>query len=205
VTLWEKKYEKPEKIPDSEVPKEYDLNNVRGVSFISAPFADQSNCNSGYAAAYMALAQSRLAIKYGADKVPELSLAHQVACNYLNEGCNGGSVYLSGVFSEQVGFVDKKCAPWRGSNQNLKSKKDCSTYKDCPMIARGTKSYFLETSDVLAIQKEILMHGPVLGTTYSDVEKIQAGFGAANKDFNQTGETYLAQTGSKTQGAWTDV
>lgn len=116
-----------------------------------------------------------------------------MACNYLNDGCNGGSAYLSGVFSEQVGFVDKKCAPFRGSDFNLKSRKDCSSYKDCKMVARATKSYFIDGSSVKNIQKEILYNGPVLGTTYHDVGKIRAGFGAADQDFNQTGDTYLSQ------------
>ena len=167
VLKWQEKYDKPHQILDQEIPKEYDLNNIHGVSYITAPYGGSQNCNNDGVRALVTLAQSRLAIKYGYEKVPELSIAHNMACNYLNDGCNGGSAYLAGVFSEQVGFVDKKCAPFRGSDFNLKSKRDCSSYKDCKMVARATKSYFVDGSNVKAIQKEIMFNGPVLGTTYN--------------------------------------
>jgi len=67
----------------------------------------------------------------------------------------------------KLGSLTKKCAPFRGSDFNLKSKRDCSSYKDCKMVARATKSYFVDGSNVKAIQKEIMFNGPVLGTTYN--------------------------------------
>ena len=62
---WQEKYDKAEEIKDWEIPKEYDLNNLHGVSYISPPYGGSQNCNNDGVRALVTVAQSRLAIRYG--------------------------------------------------------------------------------------------------------------------------------------------
>jgi hypothetical protein len=53
---WQEKYDKPHEIKDWEIPKEYDLNNVHGVSYITAPYGGSQNCNNDGVRALVTLA-----------------------------------------------------------------------------------------------------------------------------------------------------
>lgn len=85
-----------------------------------------------------------------------------MACNYLNEGCEGGWAILNGFFGESAHFVSENCAPYEASTKG----NECSKYKKCKPLAKIEKSYYLANYNykptVSMIQKEMLLNGPVV-------------------------------------------
>ena len=79
----------------------------------------------------------------------------------MNEGCNGGLFYFGGLFGERAGLVSEECAPYLAKTQST----TCASYKDCPIVAKIQKSYFLAEYSgkptVNQIKKELIRNGPV--------------------------------------------
>ena len=101
------------------------------------------------------MVETRLRIKYGVQRVPDLSVQHLMACNYMTEGCRGGWSIFNGFFAENNGLVEEKCAPY------MHTITGCSKYERCPEVARVSKSYFLSDNSESGIQREIMKNGAV--------------------------------------------
>ena len=97
--------------------------------------------------------------------MPQLSAQHLLACNYLNEGCEGGWAIFNGYLAESGSLVEESCGPYKGDT----AADSCTNYERCQPFAKVDDSYFIETSltensvDVNKIRKEILRNGPVVG------------------------------------------
>lgn len=57
----------------------------------------------------------------------------------MNEGCSGGLFYFGGLFANRAGLVSEECVPYRAETVS----KTCSEYKECPIVAKAEKTYFL--------------------------------------------------------------
>lgn len=80
----------------------------------------------------------------------------------MNEGCDGGWGIFNGFFAENGHLVSEDCAPYHARTKG----ESCSNYKHCPAVAKINKSYYVGgyqwQPTVQMIQKEMLMHGPVV-------------------------------------------
>ena len=83
-------------------------------------------------------------------------------CNYLNEGCDGGWGIMNGLFLERANLVKESCAPYHAKTVG----ESCSNFKHCPAFAKIKDSYYVGGYNFLPsvqmIQKEMLMHGPLV-------------------------------------------
>jgi hypothetical protein len=61
---YQKKYPSADKIPDEEVPANFDWRNVQGVDFTNI-HRDQGHCGSCYTVSFTQIAEMRLKLKYG--------------------------------------------------------------------------------------------------------------------------------------------
>ena len=134
-SAWEKlkkfqKYASADQIPDSEIPKEFDLRDIDGVNFLGK-VRDQGACGSCYTVAFTQAVESKLKVKYGKD-FPQLSPQFLLNCNYMTEGCEGGWPHLHAYFAENGYLVEEKCAPYQSKTAGL----TCSQYKDCKPVAK---------------------------------------------------------------------
>ena len=79
----------------------------------------------------------------------------------MNEGCDGGWAIFHGFLAENGGLLTEQCAPYFARTKGH----SCSAYKDCPVHAKITKSYYVNgynfSPDEMQIRKEMLMNGPV--------------------------------------------
>jgi len=159
------KYSDAAYLPNESVPEAWDWRNVAGYDFTD-DLKDQGKCGSCYTVSFVQSVNSRLKIKYGqkAREVPKVATQQILSCNYLQEGCNGGQGFFNGVWAQKASFVDEECAPYHPSL--LVNKNQCSKHKDCPSVARVTKSCYLGEgkfrADEMDIKKELVMHGPVV-------------------------------------------
>ena len=128
VRKWRMIYERAEEIPNTELPKSFDLRNVSGIDFTSPP-RSQGFCSSCYAFSFVQALETRLRIKYG-KLTPLLSVQQLLSCNYLSEGCEGGWDVLIGYFAENAGVATEECAKYQ------KVTGECSQFEKCPMVAR---------------------------------------------------------------------
>jgi hypothetical protein len=79
----------------------------------------------------------------------------------MNEGCSGGLFYFGGLFGNRAGLVSEACAPYLAQTKTS----TCAAYKDCPVVAKVDKTYFLGEYSykpkVSEIKKELIRNGPV--------------------------------------------
>lgn len=94
------------------MPAEWNWEDVNGYNF-SPRVYDQGHCGSCYLLANNGMLESRLKIWFGVDI--ELSIQHRMDCSFVNEGCHGGWGFFDGLFLENYGAVEEKCAPYEGS------------------------------------------------------------------------------------------
>jgi len=91
----------------------------------------QGNCGSCYAYSTTRMTESRLRIKYGHQQ--ELSVQHNLDCNYYNQGCSGGYPFLLMKFASQFEMIPEDCKPYIEMNGNCEDGCDVSilpyTYK----------------------------------------------------------------------------
>ena len=160
---WALKYKSPDEIPDSAIPTEYDFRNIKGYDFTGA-VRDQLECGSCYTLGFIQSVEARLKLKYAHkyQEIPSLSPQFTMLCNYINEGCDGGWGIFNGYFSEKGHMVTEECAPYKARTKG----DSCSNYSNCPGFARVKSSYYVGgynfNPDEKLIQKEMLMHGPVV-------------------------------------------
>lgn len=157
-------YKSADDIPKNEIPASYNLKSLVNDVDLTSEVTQQGGCGSCHATSFISAVQSRLQIKYGR-KLDKLSIQFLLQCNYLNEGCDGGWPVLNSYLAEQAYLISDKCAPYWLTTDNHK----CSDYAHCAPVARVTETKFMTplsatedfASRELAIQKEILFHGPV--------------------------------------------
>lgn len=92
----------------SNLPKEYNWNNVNGTDWLE-PVLDQADCGSCYAVSSVHMLSARFRIFKKDPKVEGLSINFPLYCSDLNQGCNGGYPSLVSMFSRHVGMVPKSC------------------------------------------------------------------------------------------------
>lgn len=160
---WAKKYKTPDEIPNELIPESYDFRNLDGYDY-TGPLRDQAECGSCYTIGFIQAIEARLKLKYAhkSQAIPQLSPQFLLMCNYLNEGCAGGWAIFHGFLAENGHLVKEECAPYKARTKGDK----CENYKDCPGYAKIKSSYYIggynfEPSEKL-IQKEMLMHGPLV-------------------------------------------
>lgn len=169
---WAKKYKTPDEIPDSLIPDSYDFRNLDGYDY-TGPLRDQAECGSCYTIGFIQTIEARLKLKYAhKSDIPQLSPQFLLMCNYLNEGCAGGWAIFHGFLAENGHLVKEECAPYRARTKGDK----CENYSQCPGFAKIKSSYYVggynfEPSEKL-IQKEMLMHGPLV-TEFKADDKFQ--------------------------------
>lgn len=166
---WARKYKSPDEIPDTLIPDEYDFRNLGGYDF-TGPLRDQGQCGSCYTQGFIQTIEARLRLKYAhkREAIPQLSPQFMLMCNYLNEGCSGGWAIFHGFLAENGHLVKEECAPY-----TAKTKGDsCENYSQCPGYATVNESYYVGGYNFppteQLIQKEMLMHGPLVTEFHAD-------------------------------------
>jgi len=105
---YQKKYATADAIPDSELPKNFDWRNIKGVNFTNQ-HRDQGHCGNCYSQTFIQVVEMRLNLKYGT-KTPILSPGLLNSCNYLNESCEGGWSLFDANFAENGYLITERCA-----------------------------------------------------------------------------------------------
>ena len=86
-----------------------------------------------------------------------------MACNYMNEGCDGGWPHFNVFMAENGHVVSEECAPYLHQTKNDK----CKNYESCKPIAMVENSYFVGggwgATTEKKMMKEILRNGPING------------------------------------------
>lgn len=156
-----KKYEKPEDIPDDELPESFDWRNVKGYDFVAKP-KNQEACGSCYTFSYSGCIENRLQVKYG-KSIPPLSTQQMMTCNYMTEGCDGGWSQFHGFFHQSAYMVSEACAPYTASTKG----KHCSDYAQCEPVAKVESVKLIGGgyggATEKAMMKEILHSGSIEG------------------------------------------
>jgi len=130
---------------------------------MTGPVRDQQHCGACHTLSFLQSVEARLNLS--GSRVPQLSSQQLLACNYMNEGCEGGWSLFNGYLAENGHLVSEECAPYRGST----SGDSCKNYAGCKPIAKVEDSYYIEVSNSanhvneLKIMKEMLRNGPVVG------------------------------------------
>ena len=158
---FQQKYSSADKIPDNELPANFDWRNIDGYDFTNK-HRNQGHCGSCYTVSFTQIAEQRLKLKYG-QKVPLLSPQFLMTCNYMNEGCDGGWPFFHGYFGENGYLVTEECAPYQGVTKG----DSCSNYKQCEKFAKVKNTYFVGRgygdSTEKKMMKEIMRNGIVNG------------------------------------------
>lgn len=141
VQSWRNKYMTIDDIPDSEIPKTYDLRNINGYDF-TGNVRDQGPCGSCYTMSFIQSIESRLKYKYahlGEIASKPLSPQFVLMGNYMSEGCSGGLAIFDGYLAEYGHLTTEECAPYQAVTKGDSFAK----YKDCPKYAKINKSNYL--------------------------------------------------------------
>lgn len=105
--------------------------------------------------------ESRIKIWFGEQR--DISVQHRLDCSFVNEGCHGGWGYFDGLFLENYGAVDEKCAAYEASI----SPDGCARWSSCEPIVGVSDVYYvgpraygrMSEADML---KEVRARGPIL-------------------------------------------
>ncbi|KAL4493462.1 hypothetical protein ABPG72_007470 [Tetrahymena utriculariae] len=138
----------------SDLPKSFDW-----AEYIHAP-RSQEDCGSCYAIATTSMLSSRLWIKYGDNT--KLSPQHSLACNYYNQGCDGGYGFLVSKFYSEFEAVPESCHPYEArdgqcNHCNVESLNAVFTVTDYEYIGG---SYGKSTERLM--MEEIHKNGPIV-------------------------------------------
>lgn len=141
VQSWKSKYATIDDIPESEIPKAYDLRNIEGYDF-TGNVRDQGPCGSCYTMSFIQAIESRLKYKYahlGEIASKPISPQFVLMGNYMSEGCSGGLAIFDGYLAEYGHLTTEECAPYQASTKGDKFE----NYKNCPKYAKINKSTYL--------------------------------------------------------------
>jgi hypothetical protein len=71
---WRKEYKKPEDIPETLIPENYDFRNIQDYDF-TGPLRDQQDCGNCNMMSFIQVVDARLKLKYGhtGKEIPPLS------------------------------------------------------------------------------------------------------------------------------------
>lgn len=65
---------------------------------------------------------------------------------------------MQGFFAENAGITTEECAAYQMQTKDV----PCASFANCQPVARVSKTYKLRQTDETAIQREILLNGPVI-------------------------------------------
>jgi len=157
------------------LPKQLDWRNVSGVNYMN-PVMNQGACGSCYAVAAMDAFAVRLDYaKVQASKYDELlqypsrltkfSAQDVLSCSSQNQGCDGGYGFLMSKWSEDVGLVPDRCAPFTDADAACTSLKLQGCNMGGTRYRAANHRYvggFYGASDENSIRAELVKNGPVV-------------------------------------------
>jgi len=93
---------------------EWDWRADKGRNFIALDGINQGHCGSCYAIATMRMLSARHKIKQGKSDLESFSVEFPLNCAEYTQGCSGGYAFLTSKWSQDVGVLPAKCAPYTG-------------------------------------------------------------------------------------------
>ena len=86
-----------------ELPEEFDVRSDESFYNCASPVTRQGNCSSAYASAILSAIEDRICINSRGTKRVELSLQDALACDELNQKCDGGTSYRTLRYGQNHG------------------------------------------------------------------------------------------------------
>jgi cathepsin C len=140
----------------------FDWRKKDGKNWLT-PVVTQGDCGSCYTIATVHMLTARNRIRAGTTSEPSFSVSFPLYCSEYNQGCDGGYGFLQSKWTEDVGLVPEKCAPFSTGGDSCQIKPGCDL---------GNKRYrasrhhyvggYYGASDAENIQRELVMHGPAV-------------------------------------------
>jgi len=123
---------------------------------------DQGHCGSCWAHAASEVLSDRFCIASGNKINVVLSPQYLVSCDYIDFGCNGGTLYASWTFLRFFGITTDGCRPYTAGKGDVDS---CPIFSSSCTDGSTFKKYYASTyyflSSVADIKNNILLKGPV--------------------------------------------
>jgi hypothetical protein len=91
-----------------------DWRNHEGQNYIAKDGINQAGCGSCYAIATMRMLSARHKISKRDPKAESFSVSFPLNCAEYTQGCSGGYGFLTSKWSQDVGLLPAKCAPYNG-------------------------------------------------------------------------------------------
>lgn len=96
------------------LPKSLDWRNHEGKNYIASDGINQRGCGACYAIATVRMLSARHKIRQNNPKSESFSVSFPLNCAEYTQGCSGGYGFLTSKWSEDVGLLPEKCAPYNG-------------------------------------------------------------------------------------------
>jgi len=96
------------------MPQSLDWRNHEGKNYIALDGINQAGCGSCYAIATMRMLSARHKVSKRDPKAESFSVSFPLNCAEYTQGCSGGYGFLTSKWSQDVGLLPAKCAPYHG-------------------------------------------------------------------------------------------
>ena len=148
-------------VSNTELPEEFD-SRVNWPTCIH-PIRNQLHCGSCWAHGASEVLSDRLCIASEGKVDVILSPQDLVSCDFLDKGCNGGSLLFSSIYLKFYGVVTDECKPYTSGNGTVAA---CDYYNDkCTVEGVEYKKYkassFYMIRSINELKEDILNHGPI--------------------------------------------
>jgi cathepsin B len=124
-----------------------------------SPIRNQGHCGSGWAFAATEVLSDRFCIRNNTQLT--LSPQYLISCDYLDFGCNGGTLITSWTQLKYFGLTTESCRPYTAGGGEVDS---CSLFSTCADGTEYRKYYassYYYLSTVEEMKRNIMLKGPI--------------------------------------------
>lgn len=140
----------------------FDWRRKDGKNWIT-PVVTQGDCGSCYTISTVHMLTARNRIAKGDHKEPSFSVSFPLYCSEYNQGCDGGYGFLQTKWSEDVGLIPERCAPFSEGGGMCQVDSRCKLGEQ---RYRATNHHYVGGyyggSTAENIRQELVAHGPVV-------------------------------------------
>jgi len=140
----------------------FDWRTKDGKNWIT-PVVTQGDCGSCYTISTVHMLTARNRIAKGDIKEPAFSVSFPLYCSEYNQGCDGGYGFLQTKWSEDVGLIPERCAPFSEGGGMCQVDSRCQLGNQ---RYRATDHHYVGGyyggSTAENIRQDLVAHGPVV-------------------------------------------